>query len=190
MAEVLLNPTNNYIQNNLVDSNNINPNINNDGNSYGYNNSSRKNAAFYTEQQTRLKNMLQGNLQGFTALNGNYTVKSFNIQSTTNVALLNELQGAFYEIIQDSSESVQNEIIGESRRLDLTDIAVNRKFEIKITGENFNDTLININKTYDTFTQALSDSTVNNYIKNEEGYYLDLSSLKSGSVVVTYVKNN
>ena len=192
MAEALLNPSSDFIENNLEDANNINPNIDNgDGNSSGYNNSRKRGAAFYTQQQTRLKDMLLGHITGIAELSGNYTDRSFNIQSTQSSTLSTELEGAFYEALQDSLESIENRTIGEDRRIDLTDIAVNRRFEITITGNDYNDNPISVNKSFETFNAALGDSTVNKYIKGTTGnYYIDLSELKSGSVTVTYVRNN
>ena len=191
MAEVLLNPTSSYIQNNLVDSENINPNINNNGNNYGYNNSSQKNSRFYTEQQGRLKSMLLGE-NGFAGISENYADKSFNIKNSSDTTLLNQLENAFLEVIKDSQKDSQENIetfsIGESRKLELTDINVNRKFTIKINGTDYDNNTITLEKSYETFTQSLSDATVNSYIKGS--YYIDLSILKAGNIEVSYFKNN
>ncbi len=191
MAEVLLNPSEEYIQNNLEDSNNINSSINNsganNGDNRGYNNSHKTGDAFYTEQQTRLKNMLEGE-GNYEGLDSNYTDKSFNVHTSEDETILEQLENAFIEVIKDSQEDIDNKVVGEERRLDLTDIDETRKFEIIITGTDFDDNEISINKSFDTFTLALSDTELEEYIK--EGYYIDLSKLKSGSVKVTYVKNN
>lgn len=187
MAEVLLNPSSSYIQNNLEDSSNINPNITNTGDNRGYNNSNQKNAKFYTEQQTRLKSMLLGQ-NGYTGIDGNYADKSFNIKNSSDTTLLNQLENAFLEVIKDSQENIQTVSIGEERRLDLTAINVNRKFSIKINATDYNDQAINIEKSFETFTQSLSDTTVKEYIKGS--YYLDLSKLKTGNIEVSYFKNN
>ena len=194
MAEVLLNPTKSYIENDLEDANNINSSINNNGvrtgQNNGYNNSNKEGANFYKEQQSRLKDMLEGE-GDYEALSGNYTDKSFNIQNSTDEPLLDQLEDAFVEVIKDSQEDINNKVIGEERKLDLTEIDVNRKFEITITGTDFDDNEININKTFTTFTAALSNTQLTKYIKEKDGnYYIDLNDLKSGSVKVIYVKNN
>ena len=194
MAEVLLNPDFSYINDNeglgLV-SETINPNITNEGNHTGYNTSNLTGKAFYQQQQNRLRSMLNGETvdgTNFAKLNGNYTEKSINIKNKTDETLLQQLDNAFVAVIEDAGESIENRTIGEDRRIDLTDIAVDRRFEITITGTDYNDSTISINKSYETFNAALGDSTVNKYIKGS--YYIDLSTLKTGSVTVTYVKDN
>ena len=100
------------------------------------------------------------------------------------------MQGKFSEVLQDSQESIENKQIGEGRKIVLTKIATDRKFEIKIDGTDYNDNPISVNKSYELFTQALSDTSMSRYIKTDDGYYIDLSELKTGSVTVTYVKDN
>ncbi len=140
----------------------------------------------YNSKKKKLKRLLQGE-GDLGALEGNYTDKSF----TTTGESLSELSGYFLESISDAGESIENKTVGEDRRIDLTDIATGRTFEIKITGTDYNDNPISVNKSFETFTQALSDTSVSSYIKTDDaGYYVDLSNLKSGSVTVTYVRNN
>lgn len=140
----------------------------------------------YNSKKKKLKRLLQGE-GDLGALKGNYTDKAF----TTTGSSLAELEGYFSEAIGDAGEAIENKTIGEDRRIDLTEIAVNKKFAIKIEGTDFDDNTISINRSYGTFTQATYDTTVNEYIKGTtENYYIDLSNLKSGTVTVSYVKDN
>ena len=177
MAKTLLNPTSNNIAN-LVNANDVSEDIQNKGKEREkYNNSTKTGSEFYIEQQGRLKSWLQRDKLS------NYTDKSFN----TSGESLSEMSSAFTEVIQDSQESIQDTTVGNDRKIDLTGLDRNKKFSISISGTDFDGNTININKSFEKFSDALDDSEVKDYIKGS--YYIDLSEVKNGTVIITYGKN-
>ena len=148
---------------------------------------------YYVWQQSRLYNILKGitttnngakNTYGTSyLLEKNYTDKSFTTSMSTA-----DMQRAFREAINLSSESVSDISLQQSndRRIDLPNIDTAKEFKIKITAVDVNQNTVNINKTFTSFTAALSDTTVKAYIKGS--YYLDFNNLRSGTIEVTYGK--
>ena len=151
------------------------------------------NKNYYVWQQMRLYNILNGittsnngarNTYGTNLkLASNYTDKTF----TTSMSAA-DMQKAFREAITLSSESSYNININESfnRRIELTDIDTSKEFKIKIFAVSNNGANINIDKTFASFSAALSDSIVKAYIKGS--YYVDISNLRSGTVNIVYGK--
>ena len=97
-----------------------------------------------------------------------------------------DMKAAFDEMVKLSGETYSDITIDESnkRRIDLTDIDTKKAFSIKISAEDYNGNTINIDKTFRSFSDALSDTTVKKYIKGS--YYIDLGNLRNGTVYITY----
>ena len=93
--------------------------------------------------------------------------------------------------MEKTDESISDLSLQQSnnRRYDLTGLDESKEFKIKIVAVDINGNSININKTFTTFTAALSDTAVKAYIKGSTGSrYLDFSNLRSGTIEVTYGK--
>ena len=129
---------------------------------------------YYNNQRTTLKNKLGTKY-------ANYTDMSYN--GTNN---LSNLSSKLTEMITNSKETTTYPTVGANRRINLTGINNNKPFKLVISGKDFDDNTISINKSFEKFTEALSDTTVKPYIKGS--YYVDLNNLKSGTVSVTYGK--
>ena len=99
---------------------------------------------------------------------------------------LSNLSSKLTEMITNSKETTTYPTVGTNRRINLTGINNNKPFKLVISGKDFDGNTISINKSFEKFTEALSDTTVKPYIKGS--YYVDLNNLKSGTVSVTYGK--
>ena len=140
---------------------------------------------YYVDQQNKLYDLINGKLsyypdQAFTQDNAN-------------------LESVFREIIQTSSTDTNNMTENESytRKITLTNIDSTKSFTIKVTGTDLNDNAINIDKSFDTFTEAKTEYANTSgkvYITGSgtasNPYVLNFKNVKDGTINIAYTEQS